>query len=389
MSPSTALSIGEISSDQNPAGRIRRVTTHPLRAVLPKAQRTSQGEYPAVEILVVEIETETGIVGYGEGLARRGARGYAALVDEALAPRLIGQDVRDRRRLWRHMRSALSGRPGGQMVEAIAAVDIALWDIAGQIAGEPIHRLLGGLGRTHVNAYASSINWLDDATVEAEVAHVLALGFREIKVKLGRPLKDAIARAKLVRRLAPDALLGVDANWAYDVDEAISVGCALSDLGYDFFEEPIAPHDRAGYRRLSQHLPIRLAAGESDYVAGEALISLEDRSVGMIQPDVTRSGGITETWRITELAAVHHVSYAPHVGWSGAICVAASLHLAAAAETFRSFECMVYENPLRDRLCTPVAGSALQLKDGQLAVPQTPGLGVTIDRTILDAHRIS
>jgi galactonate dehydratase len=77
------------------------------------------------------------------------------------------------------------------------------------------------------------------------------------------------------------------------------------------------------------------------------------------------------------------------VGWSGAICVAASLHLAAAAETFRSFECMVYENPLRDRLCTPVAGSALQLKDGQLAVPQTPGLGVTIDRTILDAHRIS
>ncbi len=84
ISPSTALSSGETSSDQNPAGRIRRVTTHPLRAVLPKVQRTSQGEYPAIEILVVEIETETGIVGYGEGLARRGARGYAALVDEVL-----------------------------------------------------------------------------------------------------------------------------------------------------------------------------------------------------------------------------------------------------------------------------------------------------------------
>jgi D-galactarolactone cycloisomerase len=389
MSPSPAQPFGETSPGADMAGRIRRVTTHPLRVTLPKAQRTSQGDFPAVEILVVEVETEAGIVGIGEGLARRGSRGYAALVDEVLAPRLIGQDARDRRRLWRLMRGALTGRPGGQLVEAIAALDIALWDIAGMIAGEPVHRLLGGMGRTRVNAYASSINWLDDAAAEAEVRHALALGFREIKVKLGRPVKDAIARAALIRRLAPEALLGVDANWAYDVDEAIAVGRALADLGYDFFEEPIAPHDRAGYRRLAQHLPIRLAAGESDYVAAEALISLEDRSLGMIQPDVTRSGGITETWRIAELAAVHHVAYAPHVGWSGAICVAASLHLAAAAETFRSFECMVYDNPLRDALCSPLVGSAFQLVDGGIAVPQAPGLGVTLDRAVLEAHRLS
>ena len=102
------------------------------------------------------------------------------------------------------MRAALSGRPGGQIVEAIAAVDIALWDIAGKQAGQPIHRLLGGMGRSEVAAYASSINWLDDATVEAEVAAVLKAGFREIKVKLGHPLRDAIARARLVRKLAGD-----------------------------------------------------------------------------------------------------------------------------------------------------------------------------------------
>jgi galactonate dehydratase len=370
------------------AGIIRRIATHPLRVVLPKAQRTSQGDFPAVEILVVEVETESGVIGIGEGLARRGSRGYAALVDDALTPRLIGQDARDRRKLWRTMRGALTGRPGGQLVEAITALDIAFWDIAGKIAGEPVHRLLGGMGRRRVGAYASSINWLDDATAEAEVASALAQGFREIKVKLGKPVKDAIARAALIRRLAPDVLLGVDANWAYDVDEAISVGRALVDLGYDFFEEPIVPHDRAGYRRLAQHLPIRIAAGESDYVAAEALISLEDRSIGMIQPDVTRSGGITETWRITELAAAHHVAYAPHVGWSGAICVAASLHLAAAAETFRSFECMVYDNPLRDDLCVPRVGSAHQLVGGELEVPQAPGLGIELDRAVLDAHRI-
>jgi L-alanine-DL-glutamate epimerase-like enolase superfamily enzyme len=372
------------------ARSIAKVVSHPLRAVLAKTQRTSQGDYPAIEIVVVEVVSSDGIVGYGEGLARRGAAGYARLIDEVLTPRLLGKDPADRRALWRTMRAALSGRPGGQLVEAIAAIDIALWDIAGKAANLPIHKLLGGMGRTRVPAYASSINWLDDATVEAEVTAALSAGFREIKVKLGHPLKDAIARARFVRKLAgDDVALYVDANWAYDVDDALIVGRALADLGYGFFEEPIAPHDRAGYRRLAQHLPIRLAAGESDYVASEALAMLEDRSIGLIQPDVARSGGITETWRIAELAASFNTAYAPHVGWSGAICVAASLQLAAAAETLRTFECMVYANPMRDAFTHPVVGEGSQLTDGQLAVPQGPGLGIEIDRDQLARHRIA
>jgi len=368
---------------------IRRVTAHPLRALLPKAQKTSQAVFAALEIVVVEVETDSGTIGIGEALARAGSRGYAILIEEALAPRLIGGDVRDRRRLWKSMRSVLTGRPGGQLIEAIAAIDIALWDIAGKELGQPVYKLLGGIGRSRVQAYASSINWLDDATVVQEVADALALGVTQIQVKTGAPVDRAIRRAAFVRELAPDTLLGVDANWAYDVDDALRLGRALVDLGYDFFEEPIAPHDRAGYRRLAQHLPIRLAAGESDFVSSEALMSLHDRSIGMIQPDVARSGGITETWRIAELAAAHHTAYAPHVGWSGAICVAASLHLAAAAESFRTFECMVFDNPLREGLCTPVVGARTELVDGTLAVPQTPGLGVTLDRDALDALRLS
>lgn len=372
-----------------PASRISKVVAYPLRATLPKVQRTSQGDYPAIEFVVVEVETEDGTVGFGEGLCRRGAAGYARFIEEALLPRLIGRDAADRRALWKTMRAALSGRPGGQIVEAIAAVDIALWDIAGKQAGQPIHKLLGGIGRKEVAAYASSINWLDDATVEAEVAAVLKAGFREIKVKLGHPLRDAIARARLVRKLAgDDVALYVDANWAYDVDDALIVGRVLADLGYGFFEEPIAPQDREGYRRLARHLPIRLAAGESDFVATDALASLQDRSLGLIQPDVTRSGGISETWRICELAAAFNTAYAPHVGWSGAICVAASLQLAAAAETFRTFECMVYQNPLRDAFSHPIVGEGATLVDGKLAVPQGPGLGIEIDRDALARFRI-
>lgn len=373
-----------------PARNIQQIVAYPLRAVLAKAQRTSQGDYPAIEIVVVEVTTSDGITGYGEGLCRRGAAGYARFIEDALIPRLIGKDPADRRALWKAMRGALSGHPGGQIVEAISAIDIALWDIAGKAAGEPIHKLLGGMGRTRVPAYASSINWLDDATVEAEVTSALEAGFREIKVKLGHPLKDAITRAKFIRMLAGDDIaLYVDANWAYDVDDALVVGRALADLGYGFFEEPIAPNDRAGYKRLAQHLPIRLAAGESDYVASEALAMLQDRSLGLVQPDVSRAGGITETWRIAELAASFHTAYAPHVGWSGAICVAASLQLAAAAETLRTFECMVYANPLRDSFTHPVVGEGSQLIDGQLTVPQGPGLGIEIDRDMLMRHRIA
>ena len=192
-----------------------------------------------------------------------------------------------------------------------------------------------------------------------------------------------------MRELAGDSiLLGVDANWAYDLDDAIVVGRALADLGYAFFEEPIAPEDREGYRRLARAVPIRLAAGESDFTAGDALQSLADRSIGLVQPDVARAGGISETWRIAELAALHRVRYAPHVGWSGALCVAASLQLAAAAEAFWTFECMVCENPLRQSLTTTPVGEASLLVDGELPVPDGPGLGVEVDLDRLAALRI-
>ncbi len=372
-----------------PSTIIRAIDVHPLRVQLPKPQKTSQALWESLELVVVEVHTDSGLTGIGEGLARAGAAGYARFIEDALVPLLIGEDARDCRRLWKKMRSVVTGRPGGQIIEAMAALDIAFWDIAGKAANMPVYRLLGGMGRQQVRAYASSINWYDDATVEQEVARVREMGFSEIKVKVGRDVAAAANRARFVRELAPDAMLSVDANWAFDLDEAMQLGRVLADLGYDFFEEPIAPHDREGYKRLGGNLPIRIAAGESDFVASEALTSLQDRSVGMIQPDVTRSGGITETWRIAELAATHNVAYAPHVGWSGGICVAASLHLAAAAESFRTFECMVFDNPLRTSLCVPLVGDCTQLKDGQLAVPDAPGLGVSLDQSVVRAHRIN
>jgi len=364
--------------------KIVDVIAHPLRAKLPTVQTTSQGDWPALDIAVVEVVTDSGLTGWGEILGRSSSVAYAAIVDRLLKPAVVGKRALDIAARWQDMRRPLTGRTGGMQVEAIAGVDIALWDIAGKAAGMPLHALLGGIGRERVLAYASSINWGDDARAEAETKACVERGFRSIKVKIGGPPRAAIKRAELVRRVAGDEVeLSVDANWAFNIDEAVQVGDALAELGYAWFEEPIKPEDLAGYAALRAKTRVRLAAGESDFTVEQARDLIATRSVGVIQPDVARAGGVTHTRRIADLADVFNVAYCPHVGWSGAICAAASLHLAAYAPNFHAFECMVFDNPLREELLVARAGSFRDLRDGMCDVPRGPGLGVEIDRKAL------
>jgi D-galactarolactone cycloisomerase len=225
--------------------------------------------------------------------------------------------------------------------------------------------------------------------VREQTQAVMALGFKAIKVKLGQPVARAIEAAAAVREVAgAEVKLGADANWAYSVDEAVRVGEALQALDYWFLEEPIRPEDIAGYRHLRARLSVMLAAGESDTTVEHAAQLIQPRLVGLVQPDVARAGGISETRDIAAMAQHCHVGYAPHVGWSGAVCVAASLQLAAAMPAFVSFECMFIGNPLRDALCTQPVGSAAGLMDGQLRVPQGPGLGIEIDWDAVQRYRV-
>lgn len=361
----------------------------PLTAAMQAGTRTAQGDYGRVSMVLVEIETVDGVTGYGECLGRFGARAYASLINEVLAPRLLGQSAFDIRRLWQHMRMALSGRAGGVLVECIAGVDIALWDLVGKALGQPVHRLLGGVGRPLVDCYASSINWASVAQMQDQARFVLGLGFKAIKVKIGQPVARAIVAATRVREVVgPHIRLAADANWAYSLDEAVAVGHALHALDYWFFEEPIAAEDLAGYAHLRRTLSVALAAGESDYTMAHAAELLRDRLVGFIQPDVARAGGISETRDIATLAQAFHVGYAPHVGWSGAVCAAASLQLAAAMPSFVSFECMFIANPLRDELTTEPVGAAGALVDAQVAVPQGPGLGIGINWDAVERYRV-
>ncbi len=364
--------------------RITDVKTFPVRAPIGGAQGTGREAWTEVTALFVRIETDSGIVGWGEGFARFIPKIYADIVDQLLKPILIGADPFAVEALWQKMYRTLFGRSGGMLIEAIAAVDIALWDIIGRALGEPLYKVFGHAGFKSLPAYAAAIGWSDDKSAERQVRQSLDWSFRQIKVRLGRPLDAAIKRARLVRDLVgPDIRLMADANWTYDVDDALVLAKVLADLNYSWFEEPIVPEDVDGYRILAQKSPIRLAAGESDFTSMGIAPLLSQRLIGIVQPDVTRSGGITETRKIASMARAFHIAYGPHVGFSGAICAAASLHLGASAINFDTYECMIFSSPLRDEIASKPVASCQGLIDGNLPLPDGPGLGVEIDEKAL------
>lgn len=290
---------------------ISDVVAHPLSQTLPKPTVTSWGTYHKVSMVLVEVRTDAGIVGVGEVLARFSPKAYAELIETSLKPRLIGQDARNIGALWQSMRRSLSGRAGGMLIEAIAGVDIALWDIMGKAAGMPIARLLGGIGREAIEVYAAAVNWVDDAEADRELERYIGEGFPRIKVKMANPVREACRRIERLRKRAGDDIeLCVDANWAYDLDQAIEVGRALSANGYFWFEEPLAPENEQGYVELRKRCDVPLAAGESNFTADQAHRLVANRTLSILQPDVARAGGISETRRMADYAALHDVGYA-------------------------------------------------------------------------------
>ena len=359
--------------------RITDVIAHPLTQKLPRPTVTSWGTYTDVSIVLVEVRTDAGITGVGEALARFSPKAYAELIETSLKPRLVGGNPTDIQAHWRTMRRALSGRAGGMLFEAISGVDIALWDILGKVAGLPVHRLLGGMGRTEVPVYAASVNWGSDEFMDRELDSYLEKGFPRIKIKIANPVRDACRRiARLRKRAGDDIELCVDANWAYTLEEAVEVGRALSDNGYFWFEEPLRPEDEAGYEELHRRCATPLAAGESNYTLDQAMRLVANRTLSYLQPDVARSGGISETRRMAEFAAAHDVQYAPHIGMSGIVCETASVHLAAAMPNIRAMECETDSSPFKTAL-TGAAPGADRQKNGMLPVPTGPGLGIEID----------
>ncbi|OFX32113.1 MAG: hypothetical protein A2Z07_10055 [Armatimonadetes bacterium RBG_16_67_12] len=373
--------------------RIESVRAIPLLATLDIAQRTGVATFTKLGIALVEVRTDTGLVGYGECLARYSPQIWAAMVDDLLAPLVVGADPFDTERLWmcmfRDLRS-FSGHSRGMLVEAIAGIDTALWDVKGRATGLPLYALLGGATRTRLAAYASSIMQQDLAKMEAEAASLVERGFRAIKIKVGVGVEQDARTVAAIRRIVGDRIdLMLDANGAYQAPDAIELARRVADLRIAWLEEPVVSDDLEGYERIRAATTIPLAGGEAEFTRYGVRDLLARKVLDVIQPDVARSGGISETKKIADLASAHHVAYAPHVGFSGAVCVAATLHLAAAATNFLTYECIYTANPLRERLALTPVGGPEQLVDGQIPIPSGPGLGTDLNPDVLERYHVT
>lgn len=354
---------------------------HPASShlVLPR-----RGQYATI----VRVHAEDGSVGVGECYGLPAPEVTATVVSTVLTPLLLGQDALASTSVWERLYQgqAAGGHNRGFFLEAIAGIDLALWDLRGKLAGQPVHRLLGGPVRERIGCYASPVALHADPEESArQAAGFVAAGFTAVKVKIGRGASTDRAHLAAVRRaVGDDVEILTDANCAYDLDEATRVGAVLRDLGVCWYEEPLQVDDVANLAELRRRTALTIVNGETHFTRFDLRESLLHNAIDVFMPNVARCGGITEATRIAALASAFHVDIAPHGVGSG-VSLTAALQLCAAVPNLRTYEYNRLPNPLRERILT----NPPEFRDGTLAVPQRPGLGCDLDEAVVDRYTIA
>jgi D-galactarolactone cycloisomerase len=284
----------------------------------------------------------------------------------------------------------------GSVIAAISAIDIALWDIAGQFYQAPIHKLLGGAFRTRVQPYATGFYRIkgqgEGQRLAEEALRHHDAGFSLMKVKLGYGVDDDIACMREIGRAiqGKPITLMVDTNHAYGRAEALRLGRALEEYALRWYEEPVVPEDLAGYVEMRAKLTMPIAGGENEHTLFGFRELLAAGAVDIAQPDIGSCGGITAARHIMALAQSHGVQVNPHV-WGSAIAQAASLHVIAAVPVahhslYPQEPVLEYDrssHPFRQHLIK----EPITLSDGFVAIPNKPGLGIEVDRGTIEKYR--
>ncbi len=377
--------------------KIKKITCHVLSSAVERPFTSSRGWlYKTRGTCLVEIETEGGIVGWGECYGPSAVA--KAFIETQFAARVIGRDPFDVEVIWEDLYNRIKDYGNkGMAIAAISGIDIALWDIIGKTCGKPIHKMIGGAFRTEVQAYATGLYFIDmDRLIEEaveEAVEFVSEGFKAVKMKIGLgDMKLDFARVAAVREaVGPDIKLMVDANHCFSVPAAIRLGRKLEELDIEWFEEPISPEDIDGYIEVSRALDMAVAGGENEFTRWGFKDAIARRAMDIVQPDVCAAGGISECKKIASLAISHGVECVPHA-WGSAIGLAATIHFLAAIPdqppSFRPFPPMLEfeqcENPFRDHL----ALEPIVQKGGIVQVPTGPGLGIEIDRSIIERYKV-
>ncbi len=332
--------------------------------------------------VVTRVHTNVGITGHSYtyfGTIPAGPKVVAKIIREELYPVIKGEDPffvkRIRDRMWR---ATEYHGVTGVVQFGIAAVDNAIWDIVGRALDKPLYKILGGF-RDRVAAYAMVGWYYDDAEdFKKRCVDAVEEGFRAIKLKVGMgSLADDISRIKTARKAVGDKVeLMVDANQAHSVSTALQRGKAYQDLGVFWYEEPLPPHDHDGYEELGQKLTIRIATGENEYTKYAFADLIRRRAVDVVQPDNRRTGGVTEWMEIAALADAFHVKLASHGGGPGNLNMLAAMPNAIYLESGSLKGQSMYEVNLK-------------MEDGEVLVPNVPGMATAVRDDYIKKHRVS
>ena len=360
--------------------RPRRVEAHVFRCPIATPVRTSFGTMHDRPAVFVRVEDADGAVGWGEAWCNFpavGAEHRARLLESVLAPLATsrGFDGPAQAFDWLSERTAVlaiqSGEPG-PMAQAIAGIDLALWDLCARRAGQPLWRYLGG-AQDRIPVYASGIN---PDQPEQVVAARQAEGYRAFKLKVGFGAERDLRNLAAIReRIGRDVPLMVDANQGWSLADALAMVPALRDFGLGWLEEPLrADRPWSEWQQLQGATDIPLAAGEN--VQGPEAFDAAIRSgtLTVLQPDLAKWGGISGCWPVIGQALAHGLRYCPHY-LGGGIGLLASAHVLAAAGGDGMLEVDANPNPLRSAL----AGAVQRLEDGACRLGEEPGIGVVPD----------
>ncbi|TNJ68013.1 mandelate racemase/muconate lactonizing enzyme family protein [Paenibacillus hemerocallicola] len=331
------------------------------------------------ETVFVKLGTDEGIEGWGEILAPTHPEIVATILKTHLAPIVLGENPLQNQVLWDKMLDTLRerGYTGGYLVDAMSGLDIALWDLKGKALGLPVYMLLGGKYRDKLRCYCSSVPGADVGEKLDNIAKIREEGFHAVKIHtFGKGKTADLELLQAIRKKYDASQLDLmyDAHGKCTHTEAYTIGRALSEMDALFFEAPLTFEDRPGHSKLAQAIDTAVAVGEPLRTIYAFKEWISSGAAEVVQPDMGRNG-ITEMMRIGHLAEAYHVPFAPHLSAHQGVGHAASVHVSAALSNF-----MIYEyQPNALRASADYAKVSFRLENGQIVVPNEPGLGVEMD----------
>ena len=388
--------------------KITSIKSHVLKYELEKELGYSQQYYKHRTAHLIEVQTDEGIIGWGECFGPGNiALANKFIVEKVIQPLIIGEDPLNKEHIWHKVYNLLrdSGQKG-MPIQALSGVDIALWDVLGKKTKTPLYQLVGGKCNEQVPVYGYGMMLQKKSTSELidlfreEASQIKSKNFKAMKMKVGLGPVEDLKLVRAVREVVgKDFRLMVDANHAYTLNDALYVGRGLDELDVFWFEEPVAPEDYNGYRELKQKINTNIAGGEAEFTKYGWNELIKNKCIDIAQPEVCGLGGITEYLKVAALAQANFIPVVNHV-WGSAVSIATNLHLLTAQPDmpgglFPSKSMLEFDTTEKNIFITDLSTESFSIleqvkkNNGLASVADNPGIGITPNHDFIKEFEVN